>query len=60
MKILFKGNNLLSKLPLPIAFKSAGGDVSAHAHADLYREVAGADPERSLRMVRGEKQGLSG
>ena len=60
MRVLFKGNNLLSKLSLPIAFKSAGADPAAsHAFADLYREVAGADTDRALRLVRGDKQGIS-
>ncbi|HTB21263.1 MAG TPA: magnesium-translocating P-type ATPase [bacterium] len=59
MKVLFKGNSLFSKLSLPVAFKSAGADPSAHAFGDFYRDVAGADAERALRLVRGEKLGLS-
>jgi P-type Mg2+ transporter len=60
MAVLFKGNSVLSKLSLPIAFKSAGADpASAHAFADLYRDVAGADTDRALRLVRGDKLGLS-
>ncbi|HTA16129.1 MAG TPA: cation-transporting P-type ATPase, partial [bacterium] len=59
MKVLFKGNSLFSKLSLPVVFKSAGADASAHAFGDLYRDVACADTDRALRLVRGEKLGLS-
>ena len=59
MKVLFKGNSLFSKISLPIAFKTAGADPLAHAFGDLYREVAAGDADRALRLVRGEKQGLS-
>src|SRR3984957_1690287 len=50
MKVLFKGNSLFSKLSLPVVFKSAGADASAHAFGDLYRDVACADPDRAPRL----------
>ncbi len=59
MKILFRGNNLLAKLPLPIGFKGGEGSAEAHIHADHYREIAAAEPERALRMLRGDLQGIS-
>ena len=58
MAILFKGNNLLAKFS-PFAFKSAAAVGNTHAFADFYRDVAGADQDRALRLVRGDKQGLS-
>jgi Mg2+-importing ATPase len=60
MKVLFKGTSLFSKFSLPISFKSGTPDASTqHAHGELYREVAAADVDRALRLVRGDKQGLS-
>src|SRR5665213_2438872 len=59
MKVLFKGNSLFAKLTLPLGLKSTAADPSTHAFADFYRDVAGADGDRALRLVRGEKLGLS-
>src|SRR5580704_10750754 len=60
MAVLFKPSDLLAKLPIGFVTKpKAPGQGTGHAYDGLYREVAGADPERALRLLRTDKAGLS-
>ena len=60
MAVLFKPSDLLAKLPITFVTKpKAPGQSTGHAFDGLYRDVASADPDRALRLLRTDKAGLS-